>query len=431
MNSLFMEILGALIGLVSVLLMLSMVVTALVQASQGVLRLRSRNLLFGLISVIIQHAGLDREKARMKAREILNAKSSPAMEGFFDPKGRFIQLLGPPVSWIGKDQLAKILEECSTIFDPTTRKSVLEGWDTVQKSLSKRFLRNIRIWTIFWSLVVAVVFQVSAPALLSDLLQVQDSQQTTAQMPSLEQIQEDVDANLKWNDQAVSQQIFKKLLTDYPELKNKLDQSAQDLPEQASILDRLCSLHKDDPLKGKVLALYESMVDQQNRTHLKATLDTYDKYRRSLSRLDIEPWSGGWDYYVRSGAILWGNWVGVTITMILLTFGAPFWFRVLRYFIQLRDTLKPTAGDGETANPTGNPAAEPDGSSTSAQKDTDAKIQSKTSNDATGEIAGSERADTGKRADPIVSAETNSKETRPSPVRKKQPSRARTKKKTT
>ena len=424
MNSLFVDILGALIGLITVLLMLSMVVTALVQATQGVLRLRSRNLLFGLTSVITQHADTDRENAKMKAREILNTKSSPAMEGVFDPKGSVVKFLGPQVSWIDKQELAKMLGECSTILDVQVRENILAGWDTIQKSLSKRFLRNIRIWTIFWSLVVAVIFQVSAPALLSDLLRSQGSQEITAQMPSKDQTREDMISSLTHNNKDVSEQTYKKLKEVFPDLNEKLKLSEPAKNGKISVSERLSTLPDDNPLKGKVLAQYDSMLDQQYLAQLRSTLDNYDKYRRSLSRLNIEPWSESWDYYVRGNEIRWRNCVGVLITMILLTFGAPFWFEALSYLIHLRDTLKPKTADGKTENPAGD---DPNPRSAQAQKHSDTMNQEAASGTTTEETAGNVMSGAGKKQRPNMNEKSNNGESRQTAPRKKQTHRIRSK----
>jgi hypothetical protein len=39
--------------------------------------------------------------------------------------------------------------------------------------------------------------------------------------------------------------------------------------------------------------------------------------------------------------VRWNNWIGVFMTMILLSFGAPFWFNALSNLMNLRDALKP------------------------------------------------------------------------------------------
>lgn len=341
MNSLFVDVLGAMIGVVTVLVMLSMVVTALVQATQGVLRLRSRNLLFGLTSVIAKQADLGREEAKEKAHEILNAKSAPAFTGIFDPKGDIGKKIGPQVSWIKKSELENVLNECTTILDTQARADILRGWDAVQNALSRRFLRNIRIWTVLWAAVVAVYFQVSTPALLSDLFKAQDSTQPAVQVQPFEEIQAKLKENQKLNYEDVSKRFLDMMSASHPNLGEQLKKDANQDSGEGNISVRLMQVLKNDPQRDKIVGQYEDMVEQQYLTQLKATLDSYDTLQRSLSRLNVVPWSESWAYYVRNGEIRWQNCVGVSITLILLTFGAPFWFNVLRYLVNLRDTLKP------------------------------------------------------------------------------------------
>ena len=61
--------------------------------------------------------------------------------------------------------------------------------------------------------------------------------------------------------------------------------------------------------------------------------------RDHLSALGVEPWSKGWDFY--GGEDSRRNIVGVLLTALFLTYGAPFWFRVLQSTVGLRDVLKP------------------------------------------------------------------------------------------
>ena len=58
-----------------------------------------------------------------------------------------------------------------------------------------------------------------------------------------------------------------------------------------------------------------------------------------LSKYDISGWPLGWKFYYKSGSVEWANLVGVLITAILLSFGAPFWFERLKEVLKLKDTL--------------------------------------------------------------------------------------------
>jgi len=67
--------LGVLIAFVTVILLLSIVVMGVVQATQAVLRLRSRNLMQGVAALLKKHSGgnLTNSEYRGEAARVLNS----------------------------------------------------------------------------------------------------------------------------------------------------------------------------------------------------------------------------------------------------------------------------------------------------------------------------------------------------------------------
>jgi hypothetical protein len=51
---------------------------------------------------------------------------------------------------------------------------------------------------------------------------------------------------------------------------------------------------------------------------------------------NIELWQEGWVFYKSTD-----NWLGVLLTVILLTLGAPFWYNILCTLVNLKDQLQP------------------------------------------------------------------------------------------
>jgi hypothetical protein len=58
-----------------------------------------------------------------------------------------------------------------------------------------------------------------------------------------------------------------------------------------------------------------------------------------LGRLNINPWQYGPEFYYEDGTFQLKNIIGVLITAIFLTFGAPFWFSRLQEVLKLKDVL--------------------------------------------------------------------------------------------
>jgi hypothetical protein len=277
------DVLAALVAFVSVVLLLSMIVTAMVQATQSVLRLRARNLLKGVGTLLRNHE-LTTTTARMDVRavasKVLNDDAVALIDKVAKPDS-FMRhgLLGPKVSWAEPAALAKAIrnvtrtEPAGTPAAPAAKPAVDElqrEIEAMEPGWRKRFQYFVRIITIAWAVVVAGGFQVSAPTLFSALSQ----------------------------ERALAGQIAK---------------------GNAEIV-RLASSSGDPDA-----ALAKSA----------AKLDVFG----------IQFWKQGSDFYVdRSKGhwdLRWDAIIGVLLTAILLTFGAPFWFEQLRNLAALRDLRSP------------------------------------------------------------------------------------------
>jgi hypothetical protein len=96
--------------------------------------------------------------------------------------------------------------------------------------------------------------------------------------------------------------------------------------------------------------LFSALSSDRARAEQIATDDA------AASKLDvfgIEFWSKGSDYYVDRSTDDWDwHWdaiIGVLLTAILLTFGAPFWFEQLRNLAALRDLRAPSVASPKTS----------------------------------------------------------------------------------
>jgi hypothetical protein len=291
------DVLAALVAFVSVVLLLSMIVTAMVQATQSVLRLRARNLLKGVGTLLRNHeltTATGRMDVRAVASKVLNDDAVALIDKVAKPDS-FMRhgLLGPKVSWAEPAALAKAIRTV-TRTEPVVVPVVVPaaaaaapavapataakpGVDELQLEIEamepgwrKRFQYFVRIITIAWAVVVAGGFQVSAPTLFSALSQ----------------------------ERALAEQIAK---------------------GNADIVRFASSSGEPDAALAKTAA--------------------------KLDVFGIQFWKKGSDFYVdRSKGdwdLRWDAIIGVLLTAILLTFGAPFWFEQLRNLAALRDLRSP------------------------------------------------------------------------------------------
>lgn len=349
MNSLFFDILGALTGFVVVLLLLSIIVTALVQITQALLRLRGRNLVIGLTSVLAAEQDLfpSYNAAKTKAREILYHKEAPTLRGgIVNPHSVVApetvgKWLGPQISWLRTEDLKDILKDSAITEDEQMQKRIVTRFNKIQDLLCKRFLRTMRVWTVLWALPVAFYFQVSTPALLSDFLTVPGLQETAFNMVPAGQ------NSPQGKFKNISGKALHTLAQVYPQHQAVLQKLMSKGQDESDIVQALSSALKNEPERQKLVAEYEQLFGTYYRAELDAALKTTAAASQQLSLLNIEPWREEWDFYVHDHNMRWNNWVGVLMTTILLSFGAPFWFNVLREIMNLRDSLTPP-GDSTT-----------------------------------------------------------------------------------
>lgn len=345
MDSLFFDILGALIGFVTVLLLLSLIVTALVQATQALLRLRGRNLLFGLAGVLAEQADLSPEAAKEKAREILTANGAPMLRGRIDPLGTIGKWMGPQTSWLDAQELKTILDDCTVEVEANVRDKIVKRFENVERVLSKRFLRTMRLWTIAWSLPVAFYFQISAPAVLNDFMTDPELRARAVEMAADLQTQDPATAGRQPSYQDISAQALDRLADKYPDQRVLLEKVKGEGKNKDAVVAELTQVLKDKPRGQQMIAVYEQLFDEQYQVMLEQAMEDAGRAVQSLAQFNIEPWRKGWGFYVRAGQPRWSNWIGVFMTLILLSFGAPFWFNSLSYLMNLRDALKPSSKD--------------------------------------------------------------------------------------
>ncbi|MGD8912510.1 MAG: hypothetical protein PVI97_15840 [Candidatus Thiodiazotropha sp.] len=351
MESPFFDILGALIGFITVMLLLSMIITALVQATQSLLRLRGRNLLFGLATIIGESSDdMSWKSAKDKARMILNDSNAPVLLGRAGRDEKLGKLIGPQVSWLDPDQLKTILDNCPANLDTEVKIKIHKRFAILDNVLRKRFLRNMRLWTILWALPVAFYFQVSAPAVFRDFLNDPELRAQALRMaPELQaRTQATLDSQVSY--EQVSVKALDKLAEQHPELRETLEEASGIGKNKVSIVDELAMVLDDNPQKAAILAEYEAILDANYTEQLDAALEAIGVNVTDLRRFNIDPWSKRWTFYVNNGVPQWPNIVGVIMTMIFLSFGAPFWFNALKSFVNLRDALKPPSDTEKPEN---------------------------------------------------------------------------------
>jgi hypothetical protein len=83
------------------------------------------------------------------------------------------------------------------------------------------------------------------------------------------------------------------------------------------------------------------LLDEGTRARQQSVAAAGESAEEQLKAYGIRFW-GDKRYYVNDkGHLRWEAIVGVLMTGILMSFGAPFWFNQLRYLASLRDVKAP------------------------------------------------------------------------------------------
>lgn len=406
-NSLF-EILGILIGFAGIMLVLSLLVTALTQSILYGLSIRARNLRKGLGKLLataqeegagaaLARARKDCEAKRMaqvrakamvdslnktnakpndiareegnlavttieykEAKKKLTAKTAKQNT---DANGKdnydseelakkilesnslmksektnwLSRRISPDTSWILKDELEILLHDNEEICAESIEK-VMSWFSRMERGLSQHFSTIARYVTIGCALLVACVFQVSAPDVLKKLST--DSQyRAQAQMAAANLLKKYEAKNLQgigimYED--VSAEALEQLQKKHSDIQETLGKVSGSGRTKDDILNHLSIVLKDNKRRETLMKEYESILDELHRKEYEKAVKRVKESVDDLALFDIVPFLG------RSvaGRII-SYLLGILMTVVLISLGAPFWFSTLQKLVNLRDTLVP------------------------------------------------------------------------------------------
>lgn len=339
-----LDMLGSLIGFVTVVFLLSLVSTSLVQMTSSMLRLRGRNL-FRSLERVVQTAGdtCGLGEVNMNPKELAERVcSSPALLEL----GRSVipgavprWLRGPSRTWIDKGELKEILDGLGDVPKELVAK-VEELFPRLEALSAKRFAFFMRTISIFWALVIAVVFQVSTPDLLQKL-----STDAAFRESAIKSIEDEVEY------ESVPAAALDALAERHAELGDVLKAVKEAGAGKTDLISDLRAALKDREDAETVMGDYAELHDKLLRERIESSVG-------SLAQLDIEPWGQGDDFYGTWVGTWpqpdWRNILGVLLTAALLSLGAPFWFQMLKNLSGLRDLLAPgdkKSGGGTSTKP--------------------------------------------------------------------------------
>ena len=352
---LLLDTLGVVIAFATVMLMLSLVVTALVQGVGHLLGLRAGNLEKGVKLTLENVLGQPEPEAKAVAQSVVRrpqiletTTATPPAEGAAPPApGLLVKSRTPPLTWIEPEHLPQLVQTSGgPALSPEQQGQVIDVFQRLDPYLRGRFAYHIRLCSIAVSMVVAFAFQVSAPDLLSELstnVALRDA--LVAQAEGALAQAETILANQPRHED-VAEQALDVLRQRHTDLATPLEEVSGLGDTKQLLVDEMRTvLSEVDGDHEAVVQEYSGLLDRFHKEALSASLETAAEVSHSLGRMNVRYWPHGWGFYRDVG-----NWVGVIMTGILLTLGAPFWYELLGNMLKLKDILsqKPPAGAAPT-----------------------------------------------------------------------------------
>lgn len=357
-SSVLLDVLAIVIAFAAVMLLLSLLVTSLAQATQAALRLRARNLQSGLASILDPEF---KSGARALAASLLNSVEVSVLRRRKDPTSWFSRLRGPFVSWVEPQRLREALtKEVGDKSEPSAKEekadeepatsavdvdATVERFRRLDAPLKKRFALAMRMISVSWALIVALVFQVSTPMLLERLSTDPEYRERLA--GRAEEILEyggEALGRLEVGD--ASETALERLMERHPELRGEVEEATSEevFPEAAA--EDLAEFLEQSPDRESLVEEYKSLLTEELEERREVAVAEAREATSQLAAIDITPWRYGGRFYWDRGLKL-ANLLGVLVTAILLTLGAPFWFNTLKQAVALRDLLSPRKNEDD------------------------------------------------------------------------------------
>ena len=325
-SDLLWNVLGTALGFVTVMLILSLIVTVMVQFLQSLFRIRARNLVHGL------NAALNAVEIKADDREEITNDLTVS------PLAKTAKLVKPRITYIPRQELHDKLTD-HKLVPPDKVKKVMDSFARAETYISKRFLLVSRFFSFASAFLVAFFFQVSAIDLLHDLAtdaEMREAAATAAEV-WVDRAPDEIAAVFSYDE--VNKQALDTLKARHPDYAAQIDAAAGAGGDHWAVETQLMAGLTADSVaeRGAIIEEYRSLLDEYHSGNIAAALQGAREMQGSLGAFNIQFMGEGWDYY--SGL---GHWLGILMTAILLSMGAPFWFKMLQEVMALRDLLGPS-----------------------------------------------------------------------------------------
>ena len=321
-------VLGVAIGFVLVMLLLSFLVTGLSQGAQALLRLRGR----------ATRATLVRSVGERRANEVLPLEWGRFVVPFDHVKWWTLPawLIGACVVWLRGpgDRMVYRSQLIALGLNDDEQKQF-------DAQVTDRFTRWMRWLTLASAAVVAFSFQVSTPQLLKELSTDKNLRLRALEIADrIEHERRSVQPSAA-DFRSINEHVLEEIGAKNHDLQLRLEEVSGQASDVEDAETELGLILADHPRRAQVLMEYGNLIRAKVQAGTRASAELRSM-GDDLALLNITFW--GRSNFFR-GETQISNIVGVVLTVIFLTFGAPFWYERLRDLQVLRDSLYSRAGE--------------------------------------------------------------------------------------
>ncbi len=350
-----LDTLAMLIGFVTVMLVLSLVVSGITQAIQSWLKMRERNLIWGLSLLLdafhtaqtastFEGTPADKKKwvgnAKRVAKKVVAIERQPGDPGVIE---RLMSVGTPQVAAVSESELPRILKDAAISETIDLGKSlsdemrVREQFTVAKNRMSDRFKYQIRILTFLLALGVAALFQISAPDLLTRLsTDPAYRNQLTHNAETIYAQTTELVRKIPTHED-VADQALTAVAEQFPEHADDIYQAAGVGFDRDSVVGELEHVLKelDNEKRDQIVIAYGREIDKLYNEQFEQAIGRIKATSAAAAQIDLRILPYGPEFY--SDPI---NLTGLLITAILLSFGAPFWYDTLGMLIKIKKNIE-------------------------------------------------------------------------------------------
>ncbi|TBR41554.1 hypothetical protein CBF23_009585 [Marinomonas agarivorans] len=341
-----MDILATITAFITVMLLFSLLVTASVQAINSMFQLRFHNLRVGLdvfAEDLMNDDAIDAEakdKIKTAVASCIPIKSEKAkLKMPVRPEAVAVENVQSSV----KQQVGGLLSQQNL---EKLDDVVVHHFKNVEFYMAQRFQKISHLLSISIGLIIAIIYQINTPDLLNRL-----SVDPALREAYISQAQElmSSDAELKpsFSYPAAAEQAIHQLISEHPNATGLTALLDSDLSSETAVMTGIKNAFANDESQYQTLRLdYQKTVgavlqeaETKYRQQWQAQMD-------QVALLNFKIMPNGWRYYTDTSnwSVFFHNYIGVLISGVLISLGAPFWFKNLKTMFDLQERLRKRAG---------------------------------------------------------------------------------------